>query len=56
MDALLEQGKYAVRGLTRNTESDKAKKLAEKGVEMVQGDLSDKKSLVEVSCQTITSK
>lgn len=56
VDALLQQGQYAVRGLTRNKDSDKAKKLAAKGVEMVQGDMSDKNSLVEVSCQTVSTK
>lgn len=47
VDALLHQGKFAVRGLTRSTDSSKAKALTDKGVEMVQGDLSDKKSLVK---------
>ncbi|GBG65001.1 hypothetical protein CBR_g48749 [Chara braunii] len=35
---LLEDGKYAVRGVTRNVESEKSKKLAAMGVEMVTAD------------------
>ncbi len=41
---LLEKG-WAVRGLTRNPDSTKAKALAEAGAEMVQGDLEDRASL-----------
>jgi hypothetical protein len=36
VDALLRSGKWRVRGLSRNIESDQAKALASKGVEMVQ--------------------
>ncbi|KAF3916336.1 hypothetical protein ABW21_db0204869 [Orbilia brochopaga] len=32
---------YSLRGVTRNTSSDKAKALSQKGVEMVSGDLND---------------
>ncbi len=42
---LLERG-YVVRGLTRNTESDRAKSMSELGVEMVQGDFDDEASLL----------
>lgn len=42
---LLEQPQHQIRGLTRNTSSDKAKALADKGVEMVAADLDDKASL-----------
>ncbi|GBG64999.1 hypothetical protein CBR_g48748 [Chara braunii] len=38
---LLEDGKYAVRGVTRNVESAKSKKLAAMGVEMVAADQSN---------------
>lgn len=41
---LLKRG-YTVRGLTRNTESDRAKSLSQLGVEMVQGDFDDAASL-----------
>lgn len=39
VDALLEQGEYAVRVLTRDPESEKAKALAARGVEVARGDL-----------------
>ncbi|KZO94747.1 NAD(P)-binding protein [Calocera viscosa TUFC12733] len=45
--ALLNNGGYTIRGLTRNTESPASKSLAAKGVEMVQATLPDKASLVE---------
>ena len=41
---LLNRG-YAVRGLTRNPESDRAKAMSQIGVEMVQGDFDDAVSL-----------
>lgn len=41
----LEQQEYKIRGLTRNTSSDKAKALTEQGVEMVAADLDNKLSL-----------
>eukprot|EP00499_Haloplacidia_sp_CaronLabIsolate_P001660 CAMPEP_0196800262 /NCGR_PEP_ID=MMETSP1104-20130614/40052_1 /TAXON_ID=33652 /ORGANISM="Cafeteria sp., Strain Caron Lab Isolate" /LENGTH=318 /DNA_ID=CAMNT_0042170671 /DNA_START=46 /DNA_END=1002 /DNA_ORIENTATION=- len=41
MEALLAAGSFHVRGVTRNTDSEKAKALAERGVEMVQADQSD---------------
>ncbi|KAI5918684.1 NmrA-like family protein [Camillea tinctor] len=39
---------WAVRGVTRNINSDPAKKLAAKGVEIVSADFNDKASLVKV--------
>ncbi|GAB4322173.1 MAG: NmrA/HSCARG family protein [Candidatus Zixiibacteriota bacterium] len=43
---LLESGRFAVRAMTRNPESDKAKALARAGAEVIQGDLGDKDSIV----------
>ena len=40
--------KYHVRGITRDVSSPKAKKLADRGIEVVQGDLGHKESLVKV--------
>ncbi|KZT59944.1 NAD(P)-binding protein [Calocera cornea HHB12733] len=45
VSALLADGSYAVRGVSRDPNSDSSKALAEKGVDMVAGDLSDKASL-----------
>jgi len=46
--ALLKRGeKYKILALTRNPESEKAKKLKEKGITLIQGDLDDKKLLEE---------
>ncbi len=42
---LLEHGGFQLRAMTRNPSSDAAKKLAERGVEVVQGDLDDEASL-----------
>ena len=42
--ALLEQGKFTVRGVTRSVDSKKAKDLAAKGVQMVQASLDDSES------------
>lgn len=44
VDGLLASG-HKVRGLTRNTSSDKAKALQERGVELAKGDLLNKDSL-----------
>jgi uncharacterized protein YbjT (DUF2867 family) len=41
----LAQGRFAVRALTRNSDSEKAASLREAGAEVVQGDLSDIESL-----------
>jgi uncharacterized protein YbjT (DUF2867 family) len=41
-------GKFAIRGITRNPDSDKAKKVQEDtGCELVQADLNDKASLIK---------
>jgi uncharacterized protein YbjT (DUF2867 family) len=45
VDALLQDGKWKVRGLTRDPTSAKAKALADKGVEVVKGDLNNKEEL-----------
>jgi len=46
--ALLKRGeKYKILALTRDVESEKAKKLKEKGITLIQGDLDDKKLLEE---------
>ena len=39
--------KYHVRAVTRNTSSPKAKALADRGVEIFQGDLQHKDTLVK---------
>jgi uncharacterized protein YbjT (DUF2867 family) len=44
VEALIEAG-HTVRGMTRNTQSDKAKALRSHGVEVVKGDFSDSASL-----------
>ncbi|EHK16405.1 uncharacterized protein TRIVIDRAFT_16897, partial [Trichoderma virens Gv29-8] len=44
-DAFLQTPGYTVRGVTRNTESEAAKAWAAKGIEIVQGDFDDVKSL-----------
>jgi hypothetical protein len=46
VDALLKDGSYAVRAITRNTQSDKARALAAKGAQVVSGDANDVSSLV----------
>nr|XP_054752173.1 nmrA-like family domain-containing protein 1 [Lytechinus pictus] len=43
--ALLQDGSYKVRGITRNVESEKAKTLAQQGVEMVKASMDDAASL-----------
>ncbi|PVF95817.1 NAD(P)-binding protein [Serendipita vermifera] len=45
IDAILADGTYAARAVTRNPNSDAAKALAARGVEVVQGDLSDPASI-----------
>jgi uncharacterized protein YbjT (DUF2867 family) len=45
-DKLLEEG-WKVRALTRDTDKPSAKHLAEKGIEVVKGDLNDRQSLDE---------
>ena len=52
IDALLQQKKFSVRGLTRDITRDittkQAKNLDALGVELVQGGLNDNKSLLKV--------
>ncbi|EJU01378.1 NADP-binding protein [Dacryopinax primogenitus] len=50
--ALLQHGGYHIRALTRDTQSDAATSLAEKGVDVVPGQLSDKDSLLK-ACQGV---
>ena len=45
VDALLREGDYSIRAITRKPGSDNAKALAAKGVEVVQADLNDLASL-----------
>jgi uncharacterized protein YbjT (DUF2867 family) len=40
-------GEFSVRAVTRNTSSDKAKKMADLGAELVSADVEDKSSIVE---------
>ena len=48
--ALLEQPEsFHVRAVTRNPDSNQAKKLTEQDVDVVKGDLSDHSSLVQAS-------
>ena len=42
-----KNGKFRIRAITRNVNSDKAKELANKGVEVVEANVDDKKSLVK---------
>jgi len=44
--SLLRDGKWHVRGVTRDTKKEASHKLAQQGVEMVEGDLNDENSLV----------
>ncbi|HMS64332.1 MAG TPA: NmrA/HSCARG family protein [Ignavibacteria bacterium] len=46
-DFLLKSGKYSVRALTRKAGSDKAKTLADKGAEIIEGTLDNAESLSE---------
>lgn len=45
MDALLADGTFTPRAVTRNLESDAAKKLKARGAEVVRADLGDKESI-----------
>ena len=47
IDAALKDGSYKIRGLTRNPNSEKAKALAGKSVELVQADINDQAFLVK---------
>ncbi|CAG7852465.1 SubName: Full=Uncharacterized protein {ECO:0000313/EMBL:CCA74952.1} [Serendipita indica DSM 11827] len=45
INAILKDGQFAARAVTRNPESDAAKALAAKGVQVVKGDLSEPASI-----------
>jgi len=45
--AALKEGTWKIRGITRNVDSDSAKALTAKGVEMVTADLNDEQSLLK---------
>lgn len=45
VDALLQRGRFDVRVLSRNPDSERAKQLVERGVEVVQADLDDRESV-----------
>ena len=45
VDALLESDQYAIRGLTRNINSEAARKLEARGVGMVRADIDNIESL-----------
>lgn len=47
IDSALKAGVYKIRAITRNIESDSAKALAARGVEVVAADLNDEESLVK---------
>ena len=47
IDAFLNDPKYKVRALSRNAQSESAKELSKKGVEVVEGETSDEASLVK---------
>ncbi len=47
IQALLKDGVYKIRGVTRNPESSNAKALSSQGVEMVGADYGDKDSLTQ---------
>ena len=48
VDALLTQGTYSVRGITRNLSSESVRKLVARGVDVRQADLGDVSSLAKV--------
>jgi len=47
VDALLKDGTFAVRAITRDASSDKAKAIAQRGAEVVAADLNDTDSLIK---------
>jgi uncharacterized protein YbjT (DUF2867 family) len=47
INSLLKDGTFQIRGITRNVNSEKAKALYAKGVEMVVADLDNKDSLMK---------
>jgi uncharacterized protein YbjT (DUF2867 family) len=55
IDAALKSGIYKVRAITRNINSDKAKALAARGVELATADLNDEQSLIKAFDVSIPS-
>lgn len=55
LDAILTEGTFTPRALTRKPDSDASKALKDRGVEVVKADLSDKTSLVKAleGCEAI---
>ncbi len=49
--ALQKQGKFGIRAVTRNAQ--KAKALADQGVEVVEADMNDKESLKRVPARSL---
>ena len=47
MNAALEDGTYKVRAITRNVNSEKAKDLASRGVELATADVNSEQSLTK---------
>ena len=47
MNAALQEGKYKVRGITRNVNSEKALALANSGVDLVAADVNSEQSLIK---------
>ena len=45
IDALLKEGSYSIRAITRNPQSENAKSLAAKGIEVIKADVNDLASL-----------
>ncbi len=48
VDALLQQGKFKIKAVTRNANSDAAKSLKDRKVDVISADLNDKESLLKV--------
>ena len=48
INALVSGGNFAVMAMTRDASSEKARDLASRGVEVVAGDLDNKRSLIRV--------
>jgi uncharacterized protein YbjT (DUF2867 family) len=55
IDAALKSGIYKARAITRNINSDKAKALAARGVELATADLNDEQSLIKAFDVSISS-
>ncbi len=55
VDAALKSGLYQVRAITRGVNSDKAKALEARGVEIATADLNDEQSLIKAFDVSIPS-